>query len=247
MQSAVDAMKANAGAAGDAMLRHVVTHQRQLADAVRDIMNALAEHIPGTKYRFYRNHGACTLVIAKVAKELGIIDFDLDALFDFTVQLLKDLAETVSETNTVSTEDAFSRFMASIASRILVTQEFRNRQEKSGPETPRNRVTGEIAGRFVLGNSQAKAHAGHIMINQKEARDWCMANRVDFNAMLDSLERAGALVKRHDKVTLTRGTDVPLVQARCFVVDSNRLDKEALTLVSNTATNDVGEKAVGDV
>lgn len=247
VQSAVDAMKANAGAAGDAMLRHVVTHQRQLADAVRDVMNALAEHIPGTKYRFYRNHGACTLVIAKVAKELGIIDFDLDALFDFTVQLLKDLAETVTETNTVTTEDAFSRFMASIASRILVTQEFRNRQEKSGPETPRNRVQGVIAGRMVLGNTNARAHAGHIMINQKEARDWCMTNRVDFNAMLDSLERAGALVKRHDKVTLTRGTDVPLVQARCFVVDSNKLDKDALTLVSNNPATDVGEKAVGDV
>jgi hypothetical protein len=247
VQSAVDMMKANSGVAGDAMLRHVVTHQRQMADAVRDTMNALAEHIPGTKYRFYRNHGACTLVIAKVAKELGIVDFDLDKLFAFTVQLLKDLAETVTQTNTVTAEDAFSRFMASVASRILVTQEFRNRQEKSGPETPRNRVTGEIAGRMVLGNTNSKAHAGHIMINQKEARDWCMTNRVDFNAMLDSLERAGALVKRHDKITLTRGTDVPLVQARCFVVDSTKLDTQALTLVSNNAAEQVEEKAVGDV
>ena len=247
VQSAVDAMRANCGAAGDAMLRYVVTHQRQLADAVREMTNKLAEHIPEPKYRFYRNHGACTLVIAKVAKDLGIIEFDLERMFEFTVQLLTGLAETVTANNTVTTEDAFSRFMASIAGRILVTQEFRNRQEKSGPETPRNRVQGVIAGRMVLGNTNNRAHAGHIMINQKEARDWCMANRVDYNAMLDSLERAGALVKRHDKVTLTRGTDVPLVQARCFVVDSNKLDKEALTLVSNNSANAVGEQAVGDV
>lgn len=245
VQSAMDAMKANAGAAGEALLRYVVCNQRQLADEVRDMMNRLAEHIPGTKYRFYRNHGACTLVIAKLAKQLGIIDFDLEKLFTFTVTMLSDLAETVAATNTVSTEDAFSRFMASVSSRILVTQEFRNRQEKAGPETPRNRVQGVIAGRFVLGNNNCKTYAGHIMINQKEARDWCMANRVDFNAMMDSLERAGALVKRHDKVTLTRGTDVPLVQARCFVVDSTKLDTAALTLVPTAV--EVADSAVGDV
>lgn len=247
VHNCVDTMKANCGVAGDLFIRYVVTHQRQIADAVRDEMNELAKSLQGPKYRFYRNHAACTLVAARIAKQLEIIDFDLDALRTFAVEMLAGLADSVSSSNTVTTEDAFSRFMASIASRILVTQEFRNRQEKSGPETPRNRVQGVIAGRMVLGNTNNRAHAGHIMINQKEARDWCMANRVDYNAMLDSLERAGALVKRQDKVTLTRGTDVPLVQARCFVVDSNRLDKEALTLVSNSATNDVGEKAVGDV
>lgn len=247
VHNCVDTMKANCGVAGEAFIKYVVTHQRQIADAVRDEMNELAQHLQGTKYRFYRNHAACTLVAARIAKELEIIDFDLDQLKAFSIEMLAGLADSVTSSNTVTTEDAFSRFMASIAGRILVTQEFRNRQEKSGPETPRNRVQGVIAGRMVLGNMSSRAHAGHIMINQKEARDWCMANRVDYNAMLDSLERAGALVKRHDKVTLTRGTDVPLVQARCFVVDSNKLDKEALTLVSNSATNDLGEKAVGDV
>ena len=248
VQSAVDAMKANAGAAGDAMLRHVVTHQRQMADAVRDMMNRLAEHIPGTKYRFYRNHGACTLVMAKVARDLGIVDFDIDKMFDFTVQMLKDLAETVAVTNTVTAEDAFSRMMSALSHRILVTQEFRDRRNKSGPETPRNRPTGEIAGRFVLGSTSVKEHAGHVILSQKEARDWCMTNRVDFNAMLDSLDQRTALVKRHDKLVLTRGTDVSFTgQVRCFIVDSNKLDKDALTLVSNNPVVDVGDKAVGDV
>lgn len=248
VQSAVDAMKANAGAAGDAMLRHVVTHQRQMADAVRDMMNRLAEHIPGTKYRFYRNHGACTLVMAKVARDLGVVDFDLDKMFDFTVRMLKDLAETVAVTNTVTAEDAFSRMMSALSNRILVTQEFRDKRNKSGPETPRNRPTGEIAGRFVLGSTSVKEHAGHVILSQKEARDWCMTNRVDFNAMLDSLDQRMALVKRHDKLVLTRGTDVSFTgQVRCFIVDSNKLDKDALTLVSNNPNADVGGKAVGDV
>jgi hypothetical protein len=93
----------------------------------------------------------------------------------------------------------------------------------------------------VLGSPASRDCAGHIMLNQKEVRDWCMKNRVDFNAMVDQLERDGALVKRVDKITLTRGTDVPTVQARCMVVNSLRLDKEALTIVSNKASSSTGE------
>jgi hypothetical protein len=75
-----------------------------------------------------------------------------------------------------------------------------------------------------------------------------MTNRVDFNAMLDSLDQRTALVKRHDKLVLTRGTDVSFTgQVRCFVVDSNKLDKDALTLVSHNPSAVVGGKAVGDV
>ena len=238
VHQAIDAMKANSGAAGDAMMRYVVTHQRELTDMIRETMGALTHYLPGTKYRFYRNHGACTIVMAKVAKDLGIIDFDLQRLFEFTVTLLTQLAESVNETNTVSMEDAFSRMMATLASRVVVTSEFRDKRHKSGPETPRNRVIGEIAGRYVLGTPSNREHAGYIMLNQKDVRDWCMQNRTDFNSMLDQLERDGALVKRTDKITLTRGTDIPTVQARCIVVNALKLDRDAVTLVQpNSATD----------
>lgn len=248
VQSAVDTMKANAGVAGDALIRYVVTHQRQIADQVRETMNQLTQVLPATKYRFYRNHAACTLTAAKIAKELGIIDFDLDRLFEFSVQLLTDLAEAVAETNTVSTEDAFNRMMSSLASRILVTQELRSRANgKNGPETPRNRVVGEVAGRMVLGSTNCKDNAGHLFISQKEARDWCLANRVDYNAMIAQLEEKRALVKKQEKLVLTRGTDIAFSgQVRCFVVDCAKLDSNSLTLVSS-ADGELGDVAVGDI
>lgn len=248
VQQAVEMMKANMGCAGDVFVRHVVTHQRAVADAVRDMMNELARYLPSTKFRFYRNHAACTLVAARVAKQLGIVDFDLDRLFQFSINMLAELADTVTATNTVSTEDAFSRMMSMIGSRILVTQEFRQRGNKLGPETPRNRVQGEIAGRFILGSLGVKEHAGHLIISHKEAKDWCMTNRVDINAMLDSLENQKALVKRQDKVVLTRGTDLSFTgQVRVFIVDSTKLEHNALALVSPIPVEDAGEKAVGAV
>ena len=246
-QDCIDAMKANSGCAGDAMVRYVVQNTKAVTDEVRARVSELAQHLPDTKYRFYRAHGACTLTMARVAKDLGIIEFDLDRLFQFTVGLLKELAETVTAVNTVTMEDAFSRMMAELASRIIVTHEFRDARNKNGPETPRNRVQGAVAGRYVLGSSSSKDCAGYIMLNQKEVRDWCMRNRTDYNAMIDQLDRDEALVKRMDKITLTRGTDVPTVQARCVVVNSFKLDKDALTLVSSNTHGSSGDKAVATV
>jgi hypothetical protein len=235
VQKATDALKANSGSAGEAMIRYVVENQEEVAELVRNAASQLAEALPGTKYRFYRSHGACTNVIAKIAKDLGICDFDLDALRDYTITLLSELAETVTTTNSVTSADAFSQMMATLSSRILVTTEFRDKRHKNGPETPRNRVFGDIVGRYILGSPASKEFAGHIILNQKEIRDWCMKNRVDYNAMIAQLEQDGALVKKSDRITITRGTDIPVVQARCIVVDANKLDKDAISLVPPTS------------
>jgi hypothetical protein len=216
-----------------------------VADKVRSALNDMVQYIPGTKYRYYRNHAACTLTIAQIAKDLGIIDFDIEVLKEFSINLLRNLAETVNETNTVTVEDAFSRMVSSMANRIVVTGEYRDRRSSSGVETPRSRVMGEIAGRFVLGSNRGKSEfAGWLMLAQKDVREWCVTNRTEYNAMLDHLEREGALLRRSEKLTLTRGTDLPTIQARCIVVDTRKLDKEHLTLVVNQSDNEAMTGAV---
>lgn len=246
VQQSVDTMKANMGCAGDLFVRHVVTHQRQIADDVRATMNSLAKVLAGTKYRFYRNHAACTLVAAKIAKQLGIVDFDIEKLTAWAIQLLTDLAETVTETNTVTAEDAFSRMMGDLQPRIIVTQEFRDARVKNvGPESPRNKPQGVMAGRYVMGSTTEKRHAGFLYVCQKEARTWCMANRVDFNAMLDSLNAKGALIKRRERINLTKGTDMSPVQTFCFLVNYGKLENN-LTLVS-PSSGELDDEAVGAV
>jgi hypothetical protein len=226
-------MKSNAGAAGEALVRYVVTNREAVAQEISERMAALGVHLHEPELRYYRSHGACTLVAARIAKDLGIVSFDLDELFEFTVNLLTTLAESVASTNTVTAGEAFSRMMAQLQQRIIVTSEFRDKRHKDGPEHIRNRILGDVAGRYVLGTPNRKEHAGQIMLNQKDVREWCTNNRVDYTSMLNQLESDGALVSRNEKLTLTRGTDIPIVQARCIVVDSLKLDKDALTLVQN--------------
>ena len=148
--------------------------------------------------------------------------------------------------NTVTDEEAFSRMISSLASRILVTNEFRDKRDGRGPETPRSRIIGEVAGRYVLGTQKDKDQAGHMMIAQKEIRDWCIKNRTDYNVMVNKLASDGYLVSRGEKVTLTKGTDYPTVQQRCIIVDMYKIDKEAVPTLTLVHSQDVdGDSAAG--
>jgi hypothetical protein len=231
---ALDELDRNNGIAGDMMVKYVVANYDAIAEEVQTMVHQLTVEIPSPKYRFYRSHTACTIVMARICKQLGIIDFDLDALYTFIIATIRDLAESVMLSNTVTDEEAFSRMVSSLASRILVTNEFRDKRDGRGPETPRSRIIGEVAGRYVLGTQKDKACAGHMMLAQKEIRDWCIKNRTDYNVMINKLLGNGYLISKGEKVTLTKGTDYPTVQQRCIIVDMYKIDKEAvptLTLV----------------
>jgi hypothetical protein len=131
--------------------------------------------------------------------------------------------------------------------RIITTTEFRDKRDGRGPESPRTRVMGDVAGRYVLGTHTHKEMAGHLMLSQKEVRDWCMKNRIDFHAMLANLQKEGALLKQGEKITLTRGTDVPMVQQRCLIIDTLKLDKDSVAPVLHVVSDHVDDMAVGDV
>lgn len=237
----------NSGSAGDAMVKYVVANYDSIAAEVQAMVHQLTVEIPSPKYRFYRSHTACTIVMARICKQLGVIDFDLDALYTFIIATIRDLAESVMLSNTVTDEEAFSRMVSSLASRILVTNEFRDKRDGRGPETPRSRIIGEVAGRYVLGTQKDKEAAGHMMIAQKEIRDWCIKNRTDYNVMVNKLASEGYLVSRGEKVTLTKGTDYPTVQQRCIIVDMYKIDKEAVPTLTLVHSQDVDGDSVAGV
>ena len=86
-------MKANRGVAGEAMVKYVLANRAEINKEVRQVANDLVREIPDQKYRFYRAHAACSLTMARIAKELGIIEFDIDRLREFTVGMLLELTD----------------------------------------------------------------------------------------------------------------------------------------------------------
>ena len=232
-QMACDQIKMNAGAAGDAMIRYAVTHVDSLYERMRNKVMEIAEYIPEPKFRFYRSHAACTLVMAEIAKELGIIDFDVAKLQEFSIGLMLDLRTNITVATSSTPEDAYSRMVNALHSRILVTQEYRDSRSALGPETPRRPVNGEVVGRLVSSSPNSKdPNRGRLMLSSKDVKDWCTKNRVDYKSIIAYLKSHDALVSEHEKVRLTRGTDVPGGQTWCIVIDTLKLEDQSSTGVS---------------
>jgi hypothetical protein len=252
-QMACDQIKMNAGAAGDAMIRYVVTNVDSLYERMRRKVMELAEHIPEPKFRFYRSHAACTLVMAEIAKELGIIEFDVPTLHTFAVELMLDLRSSVAEATATTPEDAFSRMLNAFHNRIIVTQEYRDNRSGLGPESPKRPINGEVIGRLVSGSPGKKDDPmrGRLMLSAKEVRDWCTKNRVDYRRITEYLQSHGALVAEHERVRLTRGTDVPGGQTWCMVIDTLKLESadnvtpmQPTVVVDNTRSVELVANAV---
>jgi hypothetical protein len=223
-QSACDQIKQNMGSAGHEMISYCVKNVPMLRARIRDKMLFLSQHINETKFRFYRSHAACTLVIGEVAKELGIHDFDMAALEKFSIGLMKSLRSTVAATNSSAPEDAFARLVADFTQRIVLTYEYRDTRHEQGPELPLRQVVGVPAGRYVLGNRFEKEYAGRMFLNWREVRDWCMKNRVDMPIIVKYLTDKGALIAEKDKGNITRGTVIPGMQSEVMEIDTLKLD-----------------------
>lgn len=250
-QMACDQIKLNAGAAGDAMIRYAVTHVDDLYTRMREKVTQLAKHISEPKFRFYRSHAACTLVMAEVAKELGIIQFDIAALHDFAIAMMLKLRSTITVSTAVTPEDAYARLLSALNSRIVVTSELRDGRHASGPETPRRPIQGEAAGRFVAAAPNSKDPAkGRLYLCLKDVREWCTKNRMDMAMIVGYLRNKGALIHEQEKMRLTKGTDVPGGQTWCMVIDTFKLEDHSSGTVHSMAlaVNNVGDAvAVGAV
>lgn len=240
-------MTANSGHAGAAMVKYILANEAEVYRDMQTMLGKFTEVLSNPKFRFYRAHSACTIVIAKIAKKLGIVQFDIKELYKFTVNLLRELADSVNENNTVSSEDGFQRMVGMLSQRIIVTTECRDSRDGRGPETPRNRVNGPIAGRYILGTVNNKDLAGRLILSQKEVRDWCMANRMDYHSMVASLKDDGALVSQGEKFVITRGTDCTSQQTRCIVIDTRRLNAESTTPVLSLVSNQFDGDVANDV
>jgi hypothetical protein len=74
-----------------------------------------------------------------------------------------------------------------------------------------------------------------------------MKNRIDFQEMMAALTKEGALVKQGEKFTMTRGTDYPMIQQRCVIVDTLKLDIDSIAPALALVSSQFDGEAIGDV
>lgn len=219
-------MEMNLGKAGEAFVQYVVQNRDECMKLFQTYFHRISVQIPGAQYRFYRNHAACTLSAAEVLKKLGIIEFELEPLFNYTINLLMGACNVVQQNNSVDPEEAFNTMLNDLSPRILVTNEFRDSRDSRGPENVGNVQI--PAGRYIRPHPTIKSDiAGRLYLVKKEIRDWCVKNRMDEHVILTYAQQAGFLHSQSVKITVGRGTTVATSNLRCVEIDMVKLESMA--------------------
>lgn len=222
-------MSENLGCAGEAYIQYVVRNLPAVKESITQKLDELSKVIPESKYRFFRNHAACTLTAVQIMKEQLGINFDYDKLRAFAVNSMGGAVKTVQLYNIVTPEDAFNYMINEFSKGIIVTHEVRDGREARGVEEVR--IAGEPFGRYVLGTGDGdrkkNRYAGMLWLSKKAVREWCLGAKTDFSAVLEWLKSRDALVSESEKFTLGKGTNITTGMVPCVVIQASQLDMTA--------------------
>lgn len=219
--AALSEMARNRGKAGELFIQYVVTHITEVQERFRKRMEYMDKKLPEPKYRFYRNHAACTLTACEIMQELGIVQWDADNLELFAIELMKELAGVIDEQNALTAESAFHKMVGDLAKDVLVTYEFRGPKDGRGPEPINHRGYGPLVGRYVVGNAFTPdpEHARRLYLSRTAMRAWCGDNRMSFENMLQWAKAEGIFIAEHKTFNITAGVDAMPIRMHVLEFD----------------------------
>lgn len=226
VSNALSVISQNTGAAGEAIIRFLVENRSEAQDILRDtytLLHISPDLMKQPKYRFYRNHMACTLAMAQIAKKLGIADFNLERLITFAEDASKRLIEEAVEVSSLPPDAALAKMLTEFGPQILTTITF----GKPSPTDMPYKYTGNkgLIGRAIRSNGRIKDdYDGKMYVSASAIRDWCGRNRVDMTEFSNKLLELGVLLSRNERQYLGKGTDTVSSQQRCWVFNLDKLE-----------------------
>ena len=101
----------NYGTAGDVYMRYVTTHLKEIDDYMFEMEKRIRKHLNiGASYRFWTYMTTRMMTGIVIAKQLGLVDYDIDALFNYLMNLVKSSREAL-ELHKFNPEAVVASFM----------------------------------------------------------------------------------------------------------------------------------------
>ena len=209
-QRKVRSMPHNFGTAGDAYIRYIVKNQTAVEDMILKMEKIfIAETKLNSNYRFWSYMCTRILVGCSIAKKLGLIAYDIKAIFKYLKDLVSASLSNMSQYEW-QPDSLLSDFLNShLSNRIDVSSANRPADMIDDPEkgaiNDLNFVKRPLApGRDLM--IRVELDTGRGYISRSAARNWCKLNKVPYDRFIDSLKEADLLRSPEKKMALGKGT-----------------------------------------
>lgn len=199
------------GFAGDVFMNYVVNNQDTVYELLMEVQARLDNAAGlGQQERYVSAGLACTITAGIIAEQLGLIFFDMKALFDKVVELadvrLRDLTDA-----SLNAKDILSAYLAENIDRTLRIDS--TQRKGAGPNeliVPDALAKGQLAVRW-------EPDVGKAYLMPAPLRSWCAKRQISYEGFLADLPEFYT-VERGVKVRMERGTAMEPINARVTVV-----------------------------
>lgn len=212
----LSALSSNYGMAGPVYAQAMLANYAKLPQWINKMIDRLTDAAGGLiKERFWLHTAACNLVGGYLAQRIGLHDYNVDAIFDWIVERIRQQRQLVKE-HVTSSSDALGEYLSDFFGSVLVVD-----TKSVNPITMTNIVkpaNGRIAARFETDTST-------MFVPKKDFKDYCVKRQIDMNGSLRSQD-ADFIYKGPRKKRMASGTGMvaPAVDVFEFEIKGDLLN-----------------------
>lgn len=207
------------GVVGRKYLQAVMKQRDKIAKMLlRERARFKPDSADATRERYLLDAMITAVFGGRLAKRLGFLDFDMDALEAWAIKHIKQM-RGARNSRRMSTHDLMHKMLSDLSNRVVQTNWFRDGRKSKGIEEP-------------LTRTPPRAPVGRIAYEDKVClftvagiREWCAENKLSYDWFIDSLDQHHYIEHtrggQDEKQRIFKGTTVPGSATKCveFVFD----------------------------
>jgi hypothetical protein len=206
------AIFANAGHAGQAFLRWLLVPKNLelTKNTVNQIMTQLWKKTGWqSEARFWIRTLACAATAGWIISQLKIIEFNPDRIMSWVLDNMMDPHEVVPSDWSVSAVGEF------LMENVECAMTFARPWSYGVEQMPLRELRGKLWIRY-----ETESH--RVFILQSALRNWLIKKQLSYTALVNDLNKQGAVINKKRRVTLSAGyKPIPAVQVWCLELNTN--------------------------
>jgi hypothetical protein len=231
-------LRENYGLAGDIYAKHLVGNREEIERTVLAIQAKIDKELRLTqRERFWSAIVACNIAGGLIAKDIGLIDFDMKAVYQWACGLIRDLRKE-SEAPMDGAATVLGDFINRHVQNVLVINGTADARTNMNP-APLLEPKGALCVRYEPDNKK-------LYIQSSAFKDDCVKRQISYSDVLKELKLKGAFTGR---VTRRLGTGMKVISAPVYALEFDCTNPDVLDVenfVPIEAPNEGGERQLSD-
>jgi hypothetical protein len=213
------------GNIGPVFIEYIVSHREEVTAMIFEVQKRMDKRIGATVADRFHSVGVAVMVTGlMIAKKLELVDFDIQALVDWTIAKVRKLHNSIQE-NLPPISDVIGNMLSELNSGFIVTN-IEGDARASGKAAI---VTNHPKGGIVTGRLIQEDNV--LYVQQKVITQWCAKQQADYNEMWIAAVSNKWASPEVVNYSLGKGTkEYGLSPVRCWKMDiSKMLGEESLS------------------